>query len=1115
MPNRQISKVLQHLRSAVVRGEDAELTDGQLLECFLRRREPAALEALVRRHGGMVWGVCLRVLRCHHDAEDAFQATFLVLLRKAATIVPRERVGCWLYGVAHQTALKARATRSRRQVREKQVPTMPEPAAAEQLLVNELAAILDAELSRLPDKFRAVLVLCELEGKTLKEAARQLGLPQGTAASRLARARALLAKRLTRHGLSVSTGALTTVLTERIASACVPASVVSSTIETVTRLAVAGATDGWVIPAQVAALTEEVLKAMFLSKLKAVTAVLLVLGACVLAAGTGLLVAKQPAARESASPQPAAEADRQLGDRTASRVDRHGDPLPPGAFARLGTVRLRHSGPVCSVAFSPDGTTVASGDDHGEMRLWQASTGKLRRAFVDPEPGVVRTLVFSPDGKWLASGRARISLWDVATGTRRPDFALPYARALAFSPDGKTMVVASDGEPIIRLYSVATGKLSDQIHEGHPWPINAVAYSPDGKILATASHDRCARVWDLATRKRLHQLQLPEGVTDVAWSSDGKRLATATNRTVAVWDVATETRLHQWDQGQPYPWNGQSRSLAFSPDGKCLTSVNRTWDLSSGKQVCTCEGRHTGSVAYAPDGTALATAGYDGAVRLHDPKTGKELPHLSGAGGAGEFLWLGMAPDSRRLLTLRGVDRPGACEPGSGRLQSWTPNGREVHDLVIDSCSRTAALSPNGAILAVAGEGGALTLWDSARGTCVRQLAGDDGKDRRGPGAPRRTFAVAFSPDNRLVASARRGQDIGVWEVPTGRLAQTLKGHREHVCFLAFSPDSRRLVSAGIDQKAHFWDLSTGKEWRPAIRLLGWVRSLSPDGKTWAIEHRGPTRRTLRICVIETGQEILRLEDAPGDEDSEEEDDGVCAFSPDGRTIAVRVHGPGPEAASTIRVIELATGGVRVRFPGHPSLIKHLVFSADGTTLASGSTDNTALLWDLLGGNHGQPGARELQALWDQLGGDAETAHQAMGRLTRAPAQTVAWLRDHLWPVPSAQVAQLIRDLDDEQFAVREQAEAALQRLLESAASALRQVLDGKPSAEVRRRVTRLLERLEEGNTPAQLRSLRAIEVLERMGTPEARKGLEDLAKGIAGARQTQEAKASLIRLAR
>src|SRR5436190_15010913 len=142
MPNSQMSKVLQHLCNTVLLAEGAERTDGQLLECFIARREPAALEALVRRHSVMVWGVCQRVLRSHHDAEDAFQATFLVLLRKAPSIVPREMVGNWLYGVAHQTALKARATRTKRRTREKQVTDMPEPAVTDRQLWNDLQAVL-------------------------------------------------------------------------------------------------------------------------------------------------------------------------------------------------------------------------------------------------------------------------------------------------------------------------------------------------------------------------------------------------------------------------------------------------------------------------------------------------------------------------------------------------------------------------------------------------------------------------------------------------------------------------------------------------------------------------------------------------------------------------------------------------------------------------------------------------------------------------------------------------------------------------------------------------------------------------------------------------------------
>jgi RNA polymerase sigma factor (sigma-70 family) len=252
-----MSEVIQHLRRAVLLQDGAGLTDGQLLEDYISRRDQAALAALVRRHGPMVWGVCRRALVNHHDAEDAFQATFLVLVRKAASIVPTQMVANWLYGVAHQTASNARATAARRKGRERQVTEMPEPAVAEHFW-DDLQPLLDAELSRLPTKYRAVIVLCDLEGKTRKQAAGQLGVPEGTVAGRLARARAMLAKRLSQRGV-----ALSAVLSQEVASAGVPTSVLSSTLNAASLVA-AG---------KVAALTEGGLKAMLLSKLKVITTV--------------------------------------------------------------------------------------------------------------------------------------------------------------------------------------------------------------------------------------------------------------------------------------------------------------------------------------------------------------------------------------------------------------------------------------------------------------------------------------------------------------------------------------------------------------------------------------------------------------------------------------------------------------------------------------------------------------------------------------------------------------------------------------------------------------------------------------------------------------------------
>jgi RNA polymerase sigma factor (sigma-70 family) len=157
-----VNAVFRYLQSHLEAGTVVELSDGQLLEHFVARREGAFLEALVSRHGSMVWGVCGRVLRDHHDAEDAFQATFLVLARRADSIMPREKVGNWLYGVAYQTAMKARATRAKRRMREDHVPDAPEPVAVPHVVPDDLAELLDHELSRLPDKYRTPIVLCEL-----------------------------------------------------------------------------------------------------------------------------------------------------------------------------------------------------------------------------------------------------------------------------------------------------------------------------------------------------------------------------------------------------------------------------------------------------------------------------------------------------------------------------------------------------------------------------------------------------------------------------------------------------------------------------------------------------------------------------------------------------------------------------------------------------------------------------------------------------------------------------------------------------------------------------------------------------------------------------------------
>ncbi len=268
-------RVMQRIRNVLDFNGPGE-TDADLLARFLSLRESCALAVLIGRHAPMVWGVCSRILGHREDAEDAFQATFLVLLRKANTITPHSMVGKWLYGVAFQTALKARATIMKRVTRERPTETLPEPSPKHQG-DNPLLGFLDEELHRLPDKYRVALVLCDLQGRTRAEAAQELGWAEGTVASRLARGRLMLAKRLGRHGNVLSAAALNALLVHNIASSA-PVSVVATTVQAAASvvsaktLAVAG------LSQNVITLAEGVVKSMLLSKLK-------IVGVCVTIAG--------------------------------------------------------------------------------------------------------------------------------------------------------------------------------------------------------------------------------------------------------------------------------------------------------------------------------------------------------------------------------------------------------------------------------------------------------------------------------------------------------------------------------------------------------------------------------------------------------------------------------------------------------------------------------------------------------------------------------------------------------------------------------------------------------------------------------------------------------------
>jgi RNA polymerase sigma factor (sigma-70 family) len=327
MATNPMSETLQHLRRSALLPDAAGMTDGELLEGFVTRRDKAALAGLIRRHGPMVWGVCRRVLPNHHDAEDAFQATFLVLVRKAATVQPRERVGNWLYGVAHQTALNARAEATRRRTRQRSLTALPEPAGQEPDLRSALQPVLDQELSRLPGRYRAAIVLCDLEEKTRKDAAQQLGIPEGTLSGWLARGRAMLARRLARHGLGVSSVALAAVLSQSAVSAGDPIPAISASLHAAS-LGTAGA-----FSARVALLVESVAGTAVATKMKIAAAVLLILAA---ALGTGIIYRGQ-AATPTEQPTIAASGGAAPKPEPSKAIPREGKRAPKFTLGKATT----------------------------------------------------------------------------------------------------------------------------------------------------------------------------------------------------------------------------------------------------------------------------------------------------------------------------------------------------------------------------------------------------------------------------------------------------------------------------------------------------------------------------------------------------------------------------------------------------------------------------------------------------------------------------------------------------------------------------------------------------------------------------------------------------------
>jgi RNA polymerase sigma factor (sigma-70 family) len=607
---------LDRVRQAALPPKD-DASDDCLLEAFVRRGDADAFAVLVRRYGRLVLGVCRRVLADRHDAEDAFQATFLVLVKKAESIRKRRSLASWLHRVASRTALDAQVARARRRVHEVPMTASAEPSATEPLPNADVQAVLDQELDGLPEKYREAVVLCDLEGRTRREAVGLLGVADGTLSGRLTTAHRLLARRLSARGVTCPVVALSAALAAAGADAAeAPPVLLAATARSTAALS-AGANGE--IPSPILCLTQGVLDAMWMRKLKitalaSVTATLIVLGAGI---SLGPVLLARPSEENSPNSFNARLPDQKLDPKFAGSERREVRVLGGhestvyvafGKGGRLATysgksVRLwdaatgkeidrllGHIAPIASGAFSPDGRTIAT-TDAMSVRFWDAETGKQLSAHGGALAGVEK-LAFSPDGKTLAcvAGRAEVRLWELrgervmrTFNAEHPKDTPVVGLGVAFSPDGKHLAqVYTDGHPgpsYLRLWEVSEGKLARTLIDGVKFDLWGVTFSPDGKLLAAGDMNGLVRLFDTTRWEKVGEHDARDQLRSLAFAPDSRTLALGLRRDVQIWDAATGKRL------RTLAGHGNwVLSLAFSPDGETLASGSsdktaRLWPL--------------------------------------------------------------------------------------------------------------------------------------------------------------------------------------------------------------------------------------------------------------------------------------------------------------------------------------------------------------------------------------------------------------------------------------------------------------------------------------------------------------------------------------------------------
>jgi RNA polymerase sigma factor (sigma-70 family) len=1123
----------------VRRMEQQWAPDGELLARFADRHDEQAFAQLIRRHGLLVAGVARRIVGDSHLAEDVFQATFLLLARKASGPGWKANIGPWLHGVAYRVACKARRLRCRSATT--RGDTLAAVAAASdppltRLSWQEVQAALHEELERLPARLRDPLVLCYLQDATRDEAASVLGLTLATLKRRLESGRKLLRAYLTRRGITLGLAGLGIALA--------PASVRSAAARETARLGCAFMRGGSV-PAPVAALLHTAASAVVTRAVVAASVV--VLG--VVLGGWALVPSAAPASnampRSPAPEQPAATVAA-----PAEPVDYNGDALPAGALLRLGETRFRAGAHVHHLAFSLDGKRLASWGNslynHDRLSVWDAATGKELRGELAAE-GSLAAFAWCTDGRGYAlvnpsphtdqsnpfiweftaaqaknpapsrGGAARGIMTGVLVGNV-PEYYGPFT----FAADGKWLAAYHAGggiAPEVVLFQVAAGKRLRELKAVRKIPgldakTRTLGFTQDRRLLLAFGFEHpdnkteTVAVYDTSTGRRRNAFTIPMALHQgtrktFALSPDGALLAVGlADGTARLHRLADGRELRSVGshvtKGKRADWSGVS-AVAFSPDSKRLVTAGRdeilkVWEVASGRELFSLRGHHSWpeALAFTRDGKRLASSGQDNLIRLWDMETGKPLVSPKGHSFA---VWgLSVSPDGRRALT-NGWD-------GSARLWDLR-TGLEIHRFPKDGGAEAVLLDNRTVVTPWKGK---WKFWDAV-----------SGHERTPPGdlAQGSGQILGLSPDGATLLSADR-KTLTLWAWPSGRRLQQIEAEKD-IQRALLTADGATVATFDRDSSVTAWDRKTGmKLGELPVSVHNYKELLAPAGAGLVVTvgaARPPARRNengIFVCDLRS-REIFRSFPRANDPHRHPYPMSL-AVSPDERTLVLG------ESDGTAVLYEMVSGTVRRVLRGHREAVPSLAF-AGTTRLITTSMDHSALVWDvsLRGGAPLKPlAANALTDLWGKVAQrEAEPAFAALAQLMGDPNAAVSLVRARLKPatgIDDGTLDRIVRGLNDPRFKVRQQAALDLEHFGALAVPGIKKRLAKAGALELKRRLAQFLSKHDRGPTPEEMREVRVVQLLEELATPEALALLGDLARGHPDARRTREAAQALAR---